>query len=252
MQIDSVATNAGVATSAAPSRMACAQRLAHVHMAVVVLDLDRRVVHQNADRQRQPAQRHHVERLVQDVEHDDGGQDRQRDRRDDDQGAPPGAQEQQDHQRRQAAGDRPFVDDAGDGRPHEDALVEQEVDVEALAAGRPESWASVRARRPRPRGSKRCRCVRIGSSAECRPSRRTRLVCGLNPSWTNATSRTYTSRPVHVADRDVIQVVQNAPGCCSIATSYSIASRSSPCPARQDDVLRQIALTTSCGDSPRA
>ena len=37
--------------------------------------------------------------------------------------------------------------------------------------------------------------LRIGSSAEWRPSRRTRFVWGLNPSWTNATSRTYTMAP---------------------------------------------------------
>ena len=87
------------------------QRLAQLHLAVIVLDLDRGVVHQNSHRQRQSTQGHHVERLVQDVEHDDGGQDRQWDRRDDDQGAPPGPQEQQDHQRRQAAGGHCFVDD---------------------------------------------------------------------------------------------------------------------------------------------
>ncbi len=107
------------------------QGLAQVHLAMVVLDLDGSVVHQDAHRQRHPAQRHHVEGLVQDLEHDDGGQDRQGDRRDDDQGAPPGPQEQQDHERGQAARDRPFADDPGDGRAHEDALVEQEVDLEA-------------------------------------------------------------------------------------------------------------------------
>ena len=32
--------------------------------------------------------------------------------------------------------------------------------------------------------------VRTGRRAECRPSRRTRFVCGLNPSWTKPTSRT--------------------------------------------------------------
>ena len=105
--------------------------LAQVHVAMVVLDLHGGIVHQDAHGQRHSAQRHHVERLVQDVEHEDGGQDRQRDRRDDDQGAPPGSQEQQDHQPRQAAGDHPFVEDSRDGRPHEDALVKQEVDLEA-------------------------------------------------------------------------------------------------------------------------
>ena len=40
-------------------------RLAQRHLAVDVLQLDGRVVHQNADRQRQPAQRHQVDRLAQ-------------------------------------------------------------------------------------------------------------------------------------------------------------------------------------------
>ena len=77
------------------------QGLAQVHVAVIVLDLDGGIVHQDAHRQRHAPQGHHVERLVQNPQHDDGGQDRQRDRRGDDQGAPPRSQEQQNHQRRQ-------------------------------------------------------------------------------------------------------------------------------------------------------
>ena len=40
------------------------QRFAHRHVAVRVLDLHRRVVHQDADGQRQPAERHHVDGLA--------------------------------------------------------------------------------------------------------------------------------------------------------------------------------------------
>ena len=43
------------------------QRLALAQVAVDVLDLDGGVVHQDADRQRQAAQRHHVDGLVQQV-----------------------------------------------------------------------------------------------------------------------------------------------------------------------------------------
>ena len=76
----SVETNAGTAICCAPSRIACVDRLAHVEVAVDVLDLDRRVVDQDADRQRQPAERHDVDRLPQRAQHDDRAQDRQRDR----------------------------------------------------------------------------------------------------------------------------------------------------------------------------
>ncbi len=37
--------------------------------------------------------------------------------------------------------------------------------------------------------------LKIGSRAECRPSRRTRFVWGLDPSWTKATSPTYNRAP---------------------------------------------------------
>ena len=46
------------------------QRLLHRQIAMGVFDLDGRVVHQNADRQRQAAQRHHVDRLAHQVQDD--------------------------------------------------------------------------------------------------------------------------------------------------------------------------------------
>ena len=64
MQMESVETNAGAATCCA-DRESPRQRLLLAHVAVRVLDLDRRVVHEDADRQRQSAQRHHVDRLAQ-------------------------------------------------------------------------------------------------------------------------------------------------------------------------------------------
>ena len=68
---------------------------------------------------------------MQALEHDDGGQDGERDRRDDDQGAPPRSQEQEDHQRREGRRDGPFTEDARDRSPDEQALIEQEIDLEA-------------------------------------------------------------------------------------------------------------------------
>jgi len=55
MQIDRVATNAGVATSAAPSRMACLRACPGSIWRWLFSILDGSVVHQDAHRQRQPA-----------------------------------------------------------------------------------------------------------------------------------------------------------------------------------------------------
>ena len=79
------------------------QRLPHRHVAMRVLDLHRRIVHQDADGERQPAERHHVDGLAEQAEDRDRRQDRQRNRDADDQRAAPAAQEQQDHQARSAA-----------------------------------------------------------------------------------------------------------------------------------------------------
>jgi len=88
MQIESVATNAGVATSA-PHRESPVAGPAHLQVTVVVLDLDRR-----ASREFPPpaptSERHDVQRLVQRVKHADGDQDRQRNRGGHDQRASPG------------------------------------------------------------------------------------------------------------------------------------------------------------------
>ena len=50
---------------------------------------------------------------------------------------------------------------------------------------------------------------RIGSRAEWRPSRRTRLVWGMKPSWTNATSSHVDEDAVDVPDRDVVQIIEH-------------------------------------------
>ena len=53
MQIESVATKAGRSDLRGGVEDRLAQRPAHLQMAIVVLDLDRRIVHQDSDRQRQ-------------------------------------------------------------------------------------------------------------------------------------------------------------------------------------------------------
>ena len=69
MQIDSVESNVGRPTSAAPSTIAVLERLAQPHMPLDVFDHDRGVVDQDADRQRKAAERHGVERLPADIQH---------------------------------------------------------------------------------------------------------------------------------------------------------------------------------------
>ena len=71
MQMVSVAASAGTATWCAPSRIATVSGFPGEPVAVDVLDLDRRVVDQHADRQRQAAQRHQVQRLAGQEEADD-------------------------------------------------------------------------------------------------------------------------------------------------------------------------------------
>ena len=81
MQIESVETNAGVAICDALSRTTSSMSLVWfcLPVAIDVLDFNRGVVHQDADRQSEPAERHDVDRLPDRTEHNDGGQDRQRD-----------------------------------------------------------------------------------------------------------------------------------------------------------------------------
>ena len=64
MQMQSVETNAGTAICCAPSRIACTSGFLWCEVAVDVLDLDRRVVDEDADGERHAAERHHVERLA--------------------------------------------------------------------------------------------------------------------------------------------------------------------------------------------
>src|SRR6266403_1710962 len=101
-----------------------------LEMIVDVLDGDRRVVDQDADRQRESAQCHDVDRLAQRGQAANRRQDRQGDRNRDDQGAAPTAQEQQDQQARQRSGDHGFANHAGNRPAHEHRLVAERLDLQ--------------------------------------------------------------------------------------------------------------------------
>ena len=82
----SVDTSVGTAMSAAPCSVASASGIpSSVEQPVGVLDRHRRIVDQDADRQRKAAERHGVQRLAEEIQHGERGQDRQRDRDHDDQ-----------------------------------------------------------------------------------------------------------------------------------------------------------------------
>ena len=80
MQMESVETKAGTAICCAPSRMARVMGLRHAHVAVNVFDFDGGVVDQNADGQRQAAERHDVDGLAQQAEDNERGENGERDR----------------------------------------------------------------------------------------------------------------------------------------------------------------------------
>ena len=98
---------------------------------VRVLDGHRRIVDQNADGESEAAERHGVERVAEEVERDERGQDRQRNGDHDHDGRAPGAEEQQDHQRGQRGGDNTLAHHARHRRFDEHRLVEQLADLEA-------------------------------------------------------------------------------------------------------------------------
>ncbi len=78
MQMHSVETSAGMAISCEPSRIARTRVLALRQVSIDIFDRHGGVVHQNADGQRQAAQRHQVDGFVQRAQHGDGDQNRER------------------------------------------------------------------------------------------------------------------------------------------------------------------------------
>ena len=123
--IASVDTNVGTAMPAAPCSVAAGSGMCSSRQqAMGVLDGDRRIVDQDADRQCQSAERHGIDGIAEEVEDDQRRQDGQRDRDHNDQCRAPGSEEQHDHQRRQAGGDGAFAQQPGDRGFDEHRLIE--------------------------------------------------------------------------------------------------------------------------------
>ena len=117
MQMQSSETKAGVHDLRGAVHDRGLDLLALLEMPVDVLDRDGGVVDENADRERQSAQRHDVERLAERRQPRDRAEHRQRDRRGDDDGRAPAAEKHQDHQAGQRRGDDAFAHHAADGAP---------------------------------------------------------------------------------------------------------------------------------------
>ena len=92
----------------------CGKIYAFAAQPVGILDRYRRVVDEDADRERHAAERHSVKRVAQAIRDDYRRQDRRRDRDQDDQGRPPRAKKQQDHQPGEPSGDRSLAQHARD------------------------------------------------------------------------------------------------------------------------------------------
>ncbi len=138
MQIANVDTNVGHGDLPRPFEdgvfdVAAPLMLEH---AVDILDADRGVIHQHTNRQRQPAQGHHVECLAKCAQRDDRTQDRQRNRQRHDQRRTPTAEKQQDHRGREIAGDERLNQHPIECGFHEERLVRQNVDTQRRRQGR--------------------------------------------------------------------------------------------------------------------
>ena len=77
------------------------QRLAHGHLPMDVFDLHRGVVHEDADGEREAAERHEIDRLPERAQAGERGEHAQRNGERDDDRAAPRADEEQDHDRGQ-------------------------------------------------------------------------------------------------------------------------------------------------------
>jgi hypothetical protein len=104
--------------------------LPRFEIAVDVFDLHRRIVHQDADRQRETSQRHDVDRFPQRCQRRQRTKNRERDRYRDDQSRAPAAQEDQDHDRRQAGGNNRLAHHAVDCAAYKNRLVRKRIDFQ--------------------------------------------------------------------------------------------------------------------------
>ncbi len=140
MQIASVDTNDGTAICSRAVKHRPHERLPERQVAVNVLDRDRRVVHQNSHRERQPAKRHHVDRVTEKVQHNERGEDRKRNRDANDQRAAPAPEEHQDHQAGEQHRHQRLPNHAVDGGFHENGLIEELADGDCRRQRRDHSW----------------------------------------------------------------------------------------------------------------
>ena len=113
-RMHSIASRRGTAVSVVPCQTARAIEPVCSICDVDVLDRDGRLIDEDADRQRQPAQRHQVERLAGHPQGDHRRQQREGNVEHDDDDRAPVAQEQQHHQPGQHGAERAL---AGDARP---------------------------------------------------------------------------------------------------------------------------------------
>src|SRR5712672_4314885 len=109
-------------------------------MGVDVLDGDRRLVDQDADGQRQPAQGHDVDRLTRYPERRHRREDRERNVQDHDERTAPVPQEQQHHQACEHRAERAFEEQALDSAGHVRRLVELVTDLNIVRQYGLEAW----------------------------------------------------------------------------------------------------------------
>ena len=101
--------------------------LAELEVIVDVLDGDRAVVHQDADREREPPEGHDVDAIAEPGERREREQHGERDLDEDDRGRAPAAEKQQDHHAHQRGGQDHLAQHAGDCRLHEHRLIADRV-----------------------------------------------------------------------------------------------------------------------------
>src|SRR5216683_6555261 len=94
-----------------------------------VFDFDGRVIDQHSYCERDSAQRHRVDRLAREVEADDRGQNRKRDRSDDYEHAARRADEQQHHESYQGGSNYRLADDFDQSIANELRLIESEINL---------------------------------------------------------------------------------------------------------------------------
>ena len=94
-----------------PSQDAVIHRTALGHIAMKILDLDSRIIDQNADRKCHSAQCHDIDGLTQNAQDHNGTKDGKRYGNADNKGTPPATKKQEDHQCSQKRGDNGLPDD---------------------------------------------------------------------------------------------------------------------------------------------